>query len=78
MIGLLWSKFSGYIIGILSIIGAIAGIYYKGQHDQKVSAEAKQNKKRLEDVKEANKIETNVHNSSDAKLNADLSKWMRD
>lgn len=74
----LWFKLKGYILGAGAVMALVLGIYLKGRTDQKSVTEAKQNKKRLDDVERAKEIDNDIRKSSESDLDAELSKWMRD
>lgn len=56
----------------------LLGIYLKGRSDYKSDAEVKQVKKNLKDLQEANKIEDDVRDMSESRIDSELSEWMRD
>lgn len=74
----LWSKFQGWIIGVGAILAVLAGAYAKGRMDQKTVTSAKTNEKRLEDIKEARKIDEEIKKLPPDQLNKRLDRWMRD
>lgn len=74
----LWNKVYGYVIAGGAVVALLAGIYLKGRSDYKSDAEVKQVKKNLKDLQEANKIEDDVRDMSESRVDSELSKWMRD
>ena len=74
----LWGKFRGYVIGAGVALSILLGAYAKGYSDQKQRAEAAAATQKAKDLKTAKDIENEISKKSDAAVNADLAKWMRD
>lgn len=86
MIAALWARFSGWVIGALGIIAAVAAVYLRGRSVGKNVEQAKavqenlaEERARSETIREANDAQTEI-----ARLPADAvhqrlrDKWQRD
>lgn len=66
MIAKLWS----YLLTALTAIGAVAGFFFYAKRQGKKDEQAAEVKKSLEQAKDANAIDTEVHNLSQSELDA--------
>lgn len=78
MVGLLWYKFKGYILGAGAIIASVLFAYLKGRKDGSDAAEAEARESLAEDVQSAKDIRDDVVSHSDAELDRRLSDWTRE
>lgn len=62
------------IIGAIVLLATLFGVYTKGRKD----SAAAQDKKRLESVKTAKKVQDDVANLPSDDVDSRLDKWMRD
>ena len=63
MIALLWPlirPFIGYIIGVVALLGAVSGFYFKAKHDGVVAENAKIERQKEDAIAKANKAREHV------------------
>lgn len=85
MITGLWARFSTWIIGAITVLATIAGIYLKGRsagkqvEQQKATArDLEQERAKAETIREVHDVQTEVARLPDADVRQRLQKWTRD
>ena len=74
ILSLLWSRFGGYVMAALAVIGLLFGVYRSGRK----SAQVDGMKNQLENVKVRNEVEQDVATSDPDSKRERLQQWTRD
>jgi hypothetical protein len=77
LLNLIPSRIQYYLILAGVLIAGIFGVYWSGGQSKKREIEAKQNKKRIENMKVAKEIEDEIKALDDGTLRNRASKWVR-
>ena len=77
LLNLIPSRVQYYLILAGVLIASIFGIYWAGGQDKKREIEAKQDKKRIKNMKVAKEIQDEVKALDDGELRNRVSKWVR-
>jgi hypothetical protein len=77
LLNLIPSRVQYYLILAGVLIASIFGIYWAGGQDKKREIEAKQDKKRIKNMKVAKEIQDEVKALDDGELRNRASKWVR-
>lgn len=86
MITALWSRFSGWIIGALAVLAAVAGVYLKGrsagkqvEQEKATERQLEQERAKSETIQEARDVETEISRLPADDVHQRLrDKWQRD
>jgi len=77
LLNLIPGRIQYYLILAGVLIAGIFGVYWSGGQNKKREIEAKQNKKRIENMKVAKEIEDEIKALDDGTLRNRASKWVR-
>lgn len=72
------SKFGGYLLAILAIVGVLFGVRQSGKEAGKAEIQIDSAKDTIERIAEAKEVEREVQSLSDDDIDAGLSDWVRD
>ncbi len=77
MIDLILGNVWPYVIGALTAIAGVAGVYFKGRADAKAKRKADEAARTIETLQTAREVKADVDETSDDDVRRDLRKWMR-
>lgn len=77
LLNLIPSRIQYYLILAGVLIAGIFGVYWSGGQNKKREIEAKQDKKRIKNMKIAKEIQDEVKALDDGELHSRASKWVR-
>ena len=77
LLNLIPSRVQHYLILAGALIAGIFGVYWLGGQKKKEELEAKQNEKRIDNIKKAKEIQDEIKALDDGELHSRASKWVR-
>jgi hypothetical protein len=82
MMEILWPivrPFLGYIVGVVALLGALSGFYFKAKHDGVVAEKAKIEQEKIDAIQKGNKARERIKQLCDGTpMQCGPSDWYRD